>query len=1715
MGNCRECPHSHMNVLTKNILKKALFTLMAVQAAAFTANNAYAQQTITNTANAQWTTNGSSQTISSNEVVITTKALPIPAASIEIFRFGHGAGSISAPVAPTRCTAQGGDIMVTPQGAFAGVETNPASLMPEDDFTAGEPVVFGLSSAAHNSDPNAIETVDVTVTMENGDKEDITLTESSANSGRFFGMLNSARIPPALQQNDCKLSVAPGSVVRLTVVSNDSLSLSATATIDFLVDPYGTTFDSGDGAPVAGTQVTIVDARTGAPAIVYGDDGVSSYPSTVMTGAQVTDSGGNVYTFAPGDYRFPFVAPGEYRLVFGPPSPYTAPSEATPGDLAGMRHPDGTPYQIIDASYGASFILNDPAPVRIDVPLDRPGVPLVIRKTTSTVKALPGDAVQYRIEVTNGDAIRTTGRITVNDALPAAMRLRSNTIRWNGALVTANVTTNGRDFSVVLPPLNGGQTGILTYIAEVRPDAEPGDAINHARAIDNRGASSNEVDAAIRIVRDEISDRMTIIGRVTEGGCSIDPRKSRGIAGVRVMLQDGSYTVTDDEGRYHFEGVHPGLHVVQIEGSTLPLDRQPIDCAQNSRSAGSAISRFVEGRGGDLKRADFRAIEAAAREDLAAKALPRETPLEDAEAAGGKTDWFAGQTAGIDWLFPAADHNPRTKAVRVAIKHLPGQKVELLSDGKPVPTVAFDGSRNAPDNSFAVSLWRGIEIGDRDTVLTARIVDANGVQVQVLTRTVHYSVTPMNAELLRDKSMLVADGVTRPVIAVRLTDRDGRPVKNGLVGDFSVPSPYYPAIEADAQQSRQLSGLERAPAVWHTVGDNGIAYIELEPTTASGSLPVTFTFRDGETTRTQTIDTWLDPGNRPWTIVGFAAGTLGYNTLDDRMEALSDKVDDVNTDARIALYAKGRVKGKWLMTLAYDSDKDVDNTRLHGVIDPTAYYTIYADKSQTRYDAASVRKLYLKLERPQFYALFGDYDTNMGETQLAAYQRTLNGVKAEYRNAQVAVSAFAADTPYRSRRDELQGAGISGPYQLGARMILANSERITLQVRDRLHSERIILETPMMRHVDYDIDYYDGTIRFRAPVLSRDSDLNPQFIVATYEVEGVGERVLNAGGRASWQSADEKLRVGATAIHDETDMSKTNLGGIDVRYRPTLETEIRAEFAVTDSKGRNGTTGSNSANAWLIEAEHHDERFDILAYVRQREGGFGVGQLNRSEDATRKAGFEGRARLTKDLSLTGSAWQEDYLDTDMMRRAGRLLAEYRTGNTTARAGLTYAHDENADGSVKESLLAQIGATQRLLNNKLELDVNSEFAIGGKDESVDFPSRHRFGARYAVAKEANLVASYEIAEGDSIKSRTFRAGLDLTPWAGGRFTASGNQQNIDEYGPRTYAAFGLAQSVQLSKNLTADFTVDANKTLSGVELGAIMNDEHPVASGGHLGSNGLLVEDFVAVTAGATYRSDNWSTTGRVEYRNGELVNRYGANLGALRRISEGRNFGALFTFARAESKEDGASTQAINLQLSWANRADHSRWAWLNKLEVREDKVWDAVAGEPGPIGGPALLVNGDQRSRRVINSLSINTVPLDERDVDGGNGAREFVERGEYSFFWGARYVSDKIGADDIDGLSNIFGADFRFDLNDVVDVGAAGTVRISGDGNAFAWSGGPQITATPFKNANITVGYNFTGYRDADFEDARYTRSGPYVTFRMKFDQDTFQGLGLFGKR
>ena len=116
--------------------------------------------------------------------------------------------------------------------------------------------------------------------------------------------------------------------------------------------------------------------------------------------------------------------------------------------------------------------------------------------------------------------------------------------------------------------------------------------------------------------------------------------------------------------------------------------------------------------------------------EVLARTKPRQSIPEDAEAAGAKKDWLDGQKPGKAWLFPAPGHNPRSPAVRIAIKHGPGDVVVLkTADGEPVGALNYDGVVKSPDQKVVVSLWRGVPLKDGRNDFVAEVTDAKTEEV--------------------------------------------------------------------------------------------------------------------------------------------------------------------------------------------------------------------------------------------------------------------------------------------------------------------------------------------------------------------------------------------------------------------------------------------------------------------------------------------------------------------------------------------------------------------------------------------------------------------------------------------------------------------------------------------------------------------------------------------------------------------------------------------------------------------------------------------------------------------------------------------------------------------------------------------------------------------------------------------------------------------------
>ncbi|RKZ10958.1 hypothetical protein DRQ50_14105, partial [bacterium] len=486
-----------------------------------------------------------------------------------------------------------------PGGATVDLQ-EPLAARPEDTFHQQDTVILRLEDADQNLDHDLSETVLISLSVAmTAEREVLRLTETAPRSGVFTGYIQTTGGETATP-GDGVLTVAPEAVVLGRY--QDPAAAGDVARYDALIDPLSRVFASGTGSMLDGVRLTLLDAVTGRPAAVRGDDGTSDFPATILTGHSVTDAGGQVYDFPPGSYRYPWVSPGSYRLQVDPPPGYLAPTEAA---LADLQQLPGAPWVLDEAaSRGRDFAVIGQAPLRLDIPLDLTGGDLYLAKRAAKSVVAPGEFLTWELTLTNngsGDA----GDLTIVDTLPRGVRLRSGTVRVNGAVAPDPIISpDGRTltfFHVLLPV--GDQLGIR-YLTGVDVAAARGVITSTAQA-SHAGLASNQATASVTI-RDELfADRSLIIGRIAVRDCAVDSSGNDGVAGVRVYLEDGTSVTTDERGRFHFEDVRPGAHVVQMDTATLPAQYEPGDCEPDDHRAEHPFARMVDLQGGTLWRTDF------------------------------------------------------------------------------------------------------------------------------------------------------------------------------------------------------------------------------------------------------------------------------------------------------------------------------------------------------------------------------------------------------------------------------------------------------------------------------------------------------------------------------------------------------------------------------------------------------------------------------------------------------------------------------------------------------------------------------------------------------------------------------------------------------------------------------------------------------------------------------------------------------------------------------------------------------------------------------------------------------------------------------------------------------------------------------------------------------------------------------------------------------
>jgi uncharacterized repeat protein (TIGR01451 family) len=1033
-------------------------------------------------------------------------------------------------------------------------------------------------------------------------------------------------------------------------------------------------------------------------------------------------------------------------------------------------------------------------------------------------------------------------------------------------------------------------------------------------------------------------------------------------------------------------------------------------------------------------------------------------PAIDTESLDGTPQWF----------WPVTDAHPSIPSIKVAIAHATDQTVELLLNGAAVSPLNFDGISQNARGTGAVSHWRGVDLENGANLLLARVRNADGSVAVELTRTVHYGDGAVRAELVRASSQLVADGTTRPVLVLQLYDRYGKPARAGTLGSYSVDAPYKTWWEVRSLQENQLLATgDRRPTF--EVDRNGQTRIELEPTAQAGTALLRLRFNERVT---QEVRAWLEPQARDWILVGIASGTAAHTAISGNMTSAAEAgIEEGYADnGRAAFFAKGAVKGKVLLTLAYDSGRDraLARERLLGTIEPDRYYTVYGDASEQRFEAASAEKLYLKLERSHFYALFGDFETGLTVTELSRYNRTLTGFKSEYAGDRYAYSAFATQTSQGFARDDIQGDGTSGLYQLRRQRLLINTDKVRIEVRDRLHIERVIETRTLARYLDYSIDYLSGTIFLHQPLASRDQDFNPQFIVAEYEVEG-GTENLTAGGRAAVKLANNKLELGTTLLSQGADAGDTRLGGVDLRWDQSDSTHVRAELAHSKS---DDPSRAPQADAWLAEIQHVTEKFEARAYVREQQSGFGLDQLSTLDGGTRRTGFDGRLKLGKLWSVRAEAARQDLLATEATRTQASAELRRENQHLSLSAGLRHVEDHTATGQDNTSDLGTMSGSVDLWQDRLRLRASQELALAGHDASTDFPARSLVGADYRITRDTTLFTDYEHSNGAQLQSDMTRVGVRARPWERAQLQSSIGQQ-FTENGARTFSTLGLTQGWQPNEHWTVDAGVDQSRTLRGVTLQPF-NSNVPLASGS-------LDTDFTAMFVGALYRSQLWTYTTRIEHRLADSEQRWLLTSGFYRERVQGHAFSLAASLLDNQARNGGADSNSSSLRFAWAYRPVSSSWIVLDRFDVKFE------------------------RSGLAATRLSAT------RLIDNFNANWQVGATSQLGLQLAARYTRTSFDNTPYDGYSSLEGFDYRRDLSARFDVGAHGTLLQSWHSGVSEHAVGLDLGMTVARNVWLALGYNVSGLSDTHFEANRYTARGPYLNFRIKLDQDTFKDLSL----
>lgn len=1574
-----------------------------------------------------------------------------------------------------------------------------------------EQLVYLQADAAQcNLDSTLVENKTIIIrSAVTGDVETFVAKETGANTGTF-------RIVPSITLTGSATASGDGIV---STARNDTLSASLLGCgvrevqVNLLIDPYGVVYDARSNLPVSGATVTLLDVATSSPATVFEADGVTRAPSLVVTGST-------------GQYEFPNVAPGTYKLQIVAPTGYSFPSVLPVSLLPAARQTDASgsyggsfpvtittgPVRIdvpLDAgSLGGLFV--EKSASRSTVELGE--------FVDYTVK-IKNNSGQLLGQIQLEDHLPAGFAYVRNSA-----RLNAGTTRLNGSALPEPEGGVGPQLIFNVGSIADTVVLSLTYRVRIGPGALQGDGVNRAQAFSARTTTSlgskvsNLATASVQVLPGVFSDRGFVVGRVF-ADCNRDRLQNegeRGIPDVRMYMEDGTFVFSDKEGKFSLYNVRPQTHILKVDVTSLPEGAQL--AVLGSRNARDAGSRFVDMKNGQLLQVNFAVdgctpalgeeIERRAKRtrgvpETEFAAMARMTPDGVVPVVDIKLLPASG-TVGMKALGGAASAAsrgvlPLGKSAAVADrldldKLLPTMDPQLHilspSDGQTFGVAQTDVVVKGAVGSIFVLRVNGVEVSSQ-RVGRKSVLESSGVQAwEYIGVDLRPGANRLDVEQqdsfgnsrgqtgidvvasgkfskLGVKVLTTgvpADGKTLTDVVVSVMDAQGVLVKGRMAVTLESSTGSWQAEDLDRREPGLQVFIEEGETTLKLLSPNEPGDGEIRASAGNITAHATVKFL---------------PELRPLIAAGVVEGAINFRNLSTKALQPARAQDGFEQElrhfsrtsangrrdagARAALFLKGKVKGDYLLTLAYDSEKAAKE-RLFRDIQADEFYPVYGDDSVKGFDAQSTGLLYVRVDKGASFVLYGDFSTQsltpfsgLPSRQLSQYNRSLNGARSHVEGELGSLNAFAARTSSRAFTEELPALGISGYYALSRNNIVPNSEKVEIITRDRHQPALIISTVAMTRLSDYEIEPLSGRLLFRTPVPSLDIGFNTNFVRVTYEYEQGGPQfwVYGVDGQIK---VHERVEVGGAYVRDENPLDDFTMVGANVAVKLAEKTTLGAELAQTSN------LLSGSGRGARVELKHEGESLQAQAFTGKTSLGFDNPSALLSKGRT-ESGVKAKLKIDALTGIRAEAIRSEDGVNNGAREGALLVLERNLGsNLNAEVGLRYANESSrpADAATAGVTPNQLTALHLKISGQVpkipDLSVFTEY----EQDVADSEKRMlAVGGEYRLMDRSKIYLRHEL------------------------ISSLGNPYTLNNTQQRNATVLGVDTSYMQDGQLISEYRLRDALTGREAEAAFGLRNQWTVAEGMRLQTGFEQVRTMsgadhrsIAVTGAIEYTANpDWKGSARLEYRTAVASDQMLATVGLAYKLSNdwtllGRNV------LQLQKSQTGDSRRQDRFQLGMAYRDS-------------ETKRWDALMRYEYKLEESATLQLVSERQVHVVST----------------HGAYQASTDLNFSGRYASKYVVEDSSGIKSRYTTHLLSARSDFDFAKEWTLGLNTGLLFSGDWRSRQIALGLEIGRILTKNLWLSLGYNRFGFRDDDLAGEGYTSKGMFLRLRYKFDENLFQ--------